>query len=153
MANLADPNLHTIQTLQIQSRTELLADMRTFVSDAARAFGFSEGEVGKIELAIDEACTNIIKHAYKYNPDGIIEIRLSVQSVGKTNRKFIVEILDSGISFDSSKYSAPDMTEYFRKLRHGGLGIVLMKKLMDEVEFGPAIGNRNTIRLIKYLPA
>lgn len=153
MANLADPNLHTIQTLQIQSRTELLADMRSFVSNAARAFGFSEGEVGKIELAIDEACTNIIKHAYKYNPDGIIEIRLSVQSAGKTNRKFIVEILDSGVSFDSSKYTAPDMTEYFRKLRHGGLGIVLMKKLMDEVEFGPAVGDRNTIRLIKYLPA
>jgi serine/threonine-protein kinase RsbW len=150
---LADPNLHTIQTLQIQSRTELLADMRSFVSNAARAFGFSEGEVGKIELAIDEACTNIIKHAYKYNPDGIIEIRLSVQSAGKTNRKFIVEILDSGVSFDSSKYTAPDMTEYFRKLRHGGLGIVLMKKLMDEVEFGPAVGDRNTIRLIKYLPA
>ncbi|MDX9758887.1 MAG: ATP-binding protein [Bacteroidota bacterium] len=150
---MADPNLHTIQTLQIQSRTELLADMRSFVSNAARAFGFSEGEVGKIELAIDEACTNIIKHAYKYNPDGIIEIRLSVQSAGKTNRKFIVEILDSGVSFDSSKYTAPDMTEYFRKLRHGGLGIVLMKKLMDEVEFGPAVGDRNTIRLIKYLPA
>lgn len=153
MANLADANPHTIQTLQIQSRTELLADMRGFVSDAARSFGFSEGEVGKIELAIDEACTNIIKHAYKYNPDGIIEIRLSVQNVGKTNRKFIVEILDSGVSFDSSKYTAPDMTEYFRKLRHGGLGIVLMKKLMDEVEFGPSVGNRNTIRLIKYLPA
>ncbi|MFA6235189.1 MAG: ATP-binding protein [Bacteroidota bacterium] len=127
--------------------------MRTFVSDAARQFGFGEGDVGKIELAIDEACTNIIKHAYKYNPDGIIEIRLSIQQGKEKTRKFIVEILDSGVSFDSSRYTAPDMTEYFKKLRHGGLGIVLMKKLMDEVEFGPAVGDRNTIRMIKYLPA
>lgn len=150
---MASANKHTIQTLQIQSKTELLADMRTFVSEAAREFGFTEGDVGKIELAIDEACTNIIKHAYKYSPDGIIEIRLSFLNDGAATRKFVVEIFDSGVSFDSSKYTAPDMTEYFRKLRHGGLGIVLMKKLMDEVEFGPAVGDRNTIRLIKYLPA
>ncbi|MFZ1731504.1 MAG: ATP-binding protein [Bacteroidota bacterium] len=150
---MTSQNKHTIQTLQIQSKTELLADMRTFVSDAARQFGFGEGDVGKIELAIDEACTNIIKHAYRYNPDGIIEIRLSVQQGSEKTRKFIVEILDSGVSFDSSKYTAPDMTEYFKKLRHGGLGIVLMKKLMDEVEYGPSVSDRNTIRMIKYLPA
>ncbi|MBE0645603.1 MAG: ATP-binding protein, partial [Bacteroidetes bacterium] len=112
--------------------------MRTFVSDAARHYGFGEGDVGKIELAIDEACTNIIKHAYRYNPDGVIEIRLSMQLGPNDAKKFVVEILDSGISFDSSKYTAPDMTEYFRKLRHGGLGIVLMKKLMDEIEYGPS---------------
>lgn len=144
---------HSTRILQIQSKTELLSDMRTFVSEAARAFGFAEGDVGQIELAIDEACTNIIKHAYKYNPDGIIEIRLSTQHGPNRTRKFIVEILDSGVSFDSSKYTAPDMTEYFRKLRHGGLGIVLMKKLMDEVDYRPASGERNTIRLVKYLPS
>ncbi|MBR9975214.1 MAG: ATP-binding protein [Bacteroidetes bacterium] len=149
---MTQANTHTIQTLQIQSKTELLADMRTFVSEAARDFGFAESDVGKIELAIDEACTNIIKHAYRYNPDGIIEVRLSTQR-DDALIKFIVEIFDSGLSFDSSHYTAPDMTEYFRKLRHGGLGIVLMRKLMDEVAFGPAVGGRNTIRLVKYLPA
>jgi len=126
--------------------------MRNFVSESARRFGFSESEVGKIELAIDEACTNIIKHAYKYNPDGIIEIRISRQE-DNSIPKFVVEIFDSGISFDSSRYTAPDMTEYFKKLRHGGLGILLMKKLMDEVEYGHMGGERNTIRLVKYLPA
>ena len=145
-------NKHTVDSIRIQSKTELLSDMRNFVSDAARRFGFSESEVGKIELAIDEACTNIIKHAYKYNPDGIIEIRVSAQE-GNSTSKFIVEIFDSGISFDSSKYTAPDMKEYFKKLRHGGLGIVLMKKLMDEVDYDHMGGERNSIRLVKYLPA
>lgn len=146
-------NTHTIESLRIQSRTELLSDMRTFVSDAARRFGFSENEVGKIELAIDEACTNIIKHAYKFNPDGIIEIRISSQKGDSSPTKFVVDIYDSGISFDSSKYTAPDMKEYFKKLRHGGLGIVLMKKLMDEVEYGHMSGQQNSIRLVKYLPS
>lgn len=146
-------NKHTIDSLRIQSKTELLSEMRTFVSDAARHFGFSESEVGKIELAIDEACTNIIKHAYKYNPDGIIEIRISSMKNEEAVTKFVVEIFDSGISFDSSKYTAPDMKEYFKKLRHGGLGIVLMKKLMDEVEYGHMSGSKNSIRLVKYLPS
>jgi len=123
------------------------------VASAARLFGFNDIDVGKIELAIDEACTNIIKHAYKYNPDGVIEIRISSQRERNSTPKFIVEILDSGLTFDSSTYSSPDMREYFRKLRHGGLGIVLMKKLMDEVEYIQAAGHRNAIRLIKYLPA
>jgi serine/threonine-protein kinase RsbW len=150
---LATSNKHTVESLRIQSRTELLTDIRTFVADAALRIGFTEDEVGKIELAIDEACTNIIKHAYKYNPDGIIEIRISTTQDSDTPVKFVVDIFDSGISFDSSKYSAPDMKEYFKKLRHGGLGIVLMKKLMDEVEYGQIVGEKNSIRLIKYLPA
>ncbi len=149
---MATTHKHTVESLRIQSRTELLSDMRIFVSNAAQRFGFDEDQVGKIELAIDEACTNIIKHAYKYNPDGIIEIRISTLiSDGKT--KFVVDIFDSGISFDSTRYTAPDMNEYFKKLRHGGLGIVLMKKLMDEVEYGQMVGEKNSIRLVKYLPS
>ncbi|MCZ7558283.1 MAG: ATP-binding protein [Bacteroidia bacterium] len=144
---------HTTRSLRIQSRTELLSEIRSFVSDAARVFGFDETDVGKIELAIDEACTNIIKHAYRYNPDGIIEISISSRRDANASPQFVIEIADSGISFDSSKYSTPDMKEYFRKLRHGGLGIVLMKKLMDEVEYKQTPGHRNTIRLVKYLPA
>ena len=108
--------------------------------------------INAFKLSIDEAATNIIKHAYKYNPDGIIEIRVStLKEDGHT--KFIVDIFDSGISFDSTRYSAPDMKEYFKKLRHGGLGIVLMKKLMDEVDYGHLTENQNTIRLVKYLPS
>ncbi len=142
---------HSAKSLRIQSRTELLGNIRSFVSDAARNFGFTEIEVGKIELAIDEACTNIIKHAYKYNPEGTIEIKLSTRKKGNEPAKFIVEIFDNGLSFNAKKYTAPDMKEYFRKLRHGGLGIVLIKKLMDEVEYNFEPGKKNSIRLIKHL--
>jgi serine/threonine-protein kinase RsbW len=150
---VATPAKHSTHTLRIRSRTELLSEIREFVSKAARGFGFNDTDVGKIELAIDEACTNVIKHAYGYNPDGIIEIAVTGRSDEGQSPRFIVEIIDSGIPFDSSKYSTPDMKEYFRKLRHGGLGIVLMKKLMDEVEYLHSPGSRNTIRLVKYLPS
>lgn len=140
-------------SLEVESRTELLGDMRRFVSDAAREAGFGEADVSSIELAIDEACTNIIKHAYRYDPAGRIEIRTNTLRNNTHPARFIIEILDSGIPFDPQRYSAPDMGEYFRKLRHGGLGIVLMRKLMDEVEYDIHPGRRNTIRLVKYLPA
>ena len=138
--------------LEIPADENNLSEVRDFIADICLRAGFSKRETNNTKLAMDEACTNIIKHAYKYNPDGIIEIRISRQE-DNSIPKFVVEIFDSGISFDSSRYTAPDMTEYFKKLRHGGLGILLMKKLMDEVEYGHMGGERNTIRLVKYLPA
>jgi len=141
---------HSTLSLEIHSRTELLADVRDFVTHAARQFGFDETDVGKIELAVDEACTNIIKHAYKFDPEGMIQIRIA-----HTNRnqkgKFAVTILDTGAVFDVRHYSKPDMKDYFAKLRKGGLGIVLMYKLMDEVEYGFSPDKKNSITLVKYL--
>ena len=61
-------------TKTIESRTDNLLEVREFVLDAARTFGFSEEEASKIVLAVDEACTNVIKHAYHYAPDKKIQI-------------------------------------------------------------------------------
>mgnify|MGYP003382164971 CR=1 FL=1 len=140
-------NTNTDHTLEISSNTELLDEARTFVTDAARNFGFREEDVAKIELAVDEACTNIIKHAYRDDPSG--RIRLTVSTADRT--RFTVTIYDNGIGFDASHYTMPDMREYFLKPRKGGLGIVLMKRLMDEVEYDVRRGTSNAIRLIKYL--
>jgi serine/threonine-protein kinase RsbW len=61
---------------KIASRTESLSEARDFVGTAARSFGFSEEEAANIMLAVDEACTNIIKHAYQFAPDKEIEIEI-----------------------------------------------------------------------------
>ena len=58
--------------LIVQSRTENLSKIRDFVSNKASESGISNDEVENIMLAVDEACTNIIKHAYKSFPDGIV---------------------------------------------------------------------------------
>jgi serine/threonine-protein kinase RsbW len=65
-------------SIQIESRTERLIAVREFVSAAARSFGFNDEDVSKIALAVDEACTNIIKHAYQFDPKKTINSTLRV---------------------------------------------------------------------------
>ncbi len=134
------------RTLHIESRTERLIAVREFVSNAAREFGFNEEEIGKIALAVDEACTNVIKHAYRYDPNKEITV-----TIRRKNGAFEVSILDSGAGFDPGRIPTPDMKEYRAHYRRGGLGIYLMNSLMDKVEYGNGPGRRNEVRLTKYL--
>ena len=134
------------QNLNIESRTERLIAVREFVSEAARAFGFNDEEVSKIALAVDEACTNVIKHAYKFDPNRKITI-----TVKKGNGAFEVAIKDTGKHFNPSQIQAPDMKEYLSHYRRGGLGVYLMKSLMDKVEYDIKPGKQNEVRLTKYL--
>ena len=99
-----------------------------------------------IVLAVDEACTNIIKHAYEYAADKEIEI-----SILQNNRSFEIRIYDNGRTFDPSTLRPPDLKEHIGHLRRGGLGVYLMKRLMDKVEYNFYPGKRNEVRLTKYL--
>lgn len=134
------------RTLHIESRTERLIAVRDFVSEAAREFGFADEDVNKIALAVDEACTNVIKHAYRFAPDRDIAV-----TVRPHNTAFEVAIRDTGVGFDPSDVHAPDMKDYFSHFRKGGLGVYLMKRLMDKVEYEIDPGKRNEVRLTKYL--
>lgn len=130
----------------ILSRTDHLLEVRDFVSEAARQFGFSEEDVANIVLAVDEACTNIIKHAYQYAPDKEILIAIS-----RNDGAFEVRIKDNGRSFNPDSLKAPDLKRNLSHHRRGGLGVYLMKKLMDKVEYNFASGDSNEVSLVKYL--
>jgi serine/threonine-protein kinase RsbW len=130
---------------RILSRTDNLLEVREFVGSAALSFGFSEEEAANIVLAVDEACTNIIKHAYEYATDKEIEINIS-----KNNGSFEIRIYDNGRSFDPSKVHPHDLKKYIDHRQRGGLGVYLMKRLMDKVEYNFNPGKRNEVRLIKY---
>jgi serine/threonine-protein kinase RsbW len=131
---------------RILSRTDNLIEVREFVGGEARAFGFSEEESANIMLAVDEACTNIIKHAYQYATDKEIEV-----SIIPKNLTFEIRIFDSGRSFDPATIRQPDLKEHIGHRKRGGLGVYLMKKLMDKVEYNFHRGKRNEVRLTKYL--
>jgi serine/threonine-protein kinase RsbW len=135
------------KTIHIESRTERLIAVRDFVSTAAREFGFGDEEISRIALAVDEACTNIIKHAYKFDPTKHIDVTIRHRDGG-----FEVTIVDNGLTFDPAQIQSPDMKEYLSHYRRGGLGMYLMKSLMDKVEYNIAPGKRNEVRLTKYLP-
>jgi serine/threonine-protein kinase RsbW len=133
-------------TKTVLSRTDHLLEVRDFVSDAARQFGFSEEEIANIVLAVDEACTNIIKHAYQYAPDKEIDI-----AILRNDGAFEVRIKDSGKTFDPDALKAPDLKRNLSHHRRGGLGVYLMKKLMDKVEYNFEAGHTNEVSLVKYL--
>ncbi len=132
-------------SLTIPSQTERLNDVREFVSDLARVHGFSEDDINKITIAVDEACTNIIKHGYNYSPDKKIDVEIV-----RRGQDFEIIISDKGKRFDPSAIQTPDMKDYFEHYRRGGLGVYLMKRIMDRVEFNLQ-SDRNVLRMIKTL--
>ncbi len=134
-------------SIKVESRTERLIAVRDFVSEAARAFGFSDEDISKIALAVDEACTNVIKHAYRSDPTKIIQV-----NVHAGDGTFQVAIRDEGIPFNPTHVQPLDMKEYLTHYRRGGLGVHLMKSLMDRVEYSINPGKANEVLLIKYLP-
>lgn len=132
--------------LIVSSRTDNLSAIRDFIASAAREAGIQEETVENIMLAVDEACTNIIKHAYKYNPDGKITIDLKYY-----DDKFIVTIQDNGMSFEPDLIPEPDLQKYYRQRRVGGLGMYLMKSLMDDVKYITVPGKYNRVLLTKNI--
>ena len=130
--------------LTVTSTTDNLSRIRSFVQNYADKFGLDSEITSKIVLAVDEACTNIIKHAYRYSPDGKITVKLKTDK-----KKFSVTIIDEGGHFDPQQIPDP-VLEKMQK-RGGGLGMFLMKKLMDEVEYSNLTGNRNKVVLVKYI--
>jgi len=114
---------------------------------AARNAGFDEETSSKIMLAVDEACTNVIKHAYEFKPTYDIDI-----DIRSTDRKLEVIITHTGKSFDPQSVKSPNMPEYLRKYQRGGLGMHLMRSLMDEVEYKSFPDRRSEVHLVKLIP-
>lgn len=134
------------KNLLIKSRTENLSAVRNFITSAVEEVNVPKDVAADIVLAVDEACTNIIKHAYKFNPDGDIDIHVKYSS-----KKIEVKITDRGSSFHPENVPIPDLKKYFEEKRVGGLGMYLMKSLMDDVRYKSIPGEYNQVLLTKKL--
>lgn len=132
--------------LVVKSRTGNLSSIRDFISSKAFEAGLTNDSIENIMLAVDEACTNIIKHAYKSFPDGEITIKIEYNS-----EKFQIEILDHGSTFNPDTVPDPDLQKYYRNGRVGGLGMYLMKTLMDDVKYISVPGKYNKVLLSKNI--
>lgn len=139
------PKIEKKYHLRIPSQTDNLEIIRTFVSRVAEKVGFKEDDINKIELAVDEACSNVIKHAYKRSPYKPIDIVIKIDY-----RKLTCIVTDRGKGFNPKLIEMPDMKEYLAELRVGGLGIYLMRTLMDEVDYDIRPGVRNRVKMVKY---
>lgn len=130
----------------IPSKTAKLLEIREFVSSEARSFGFSDEDISKIALAVDEACTNIIRHAYQNDPNR--EIAVTIETA---KDRFEISIVDNGRKFDPAVLKPLDLKEHLTHYRRGGLGVYLMRTLMDKVEYNTLGGQKNEVRLTKFL--
>jgi serine/threonine-protein kinase RsbW len=133
-----------MKTVQYAAKFEHLDEIREFVGDIARAGGFSDKDVYNIQLATDEAASNIIEHAYENISDGILEL-----SCGMEGDAIKIILIDRGESFDPSEVPLPDLKADLSERKIGGLGIFLMRKLMDEVHYEPKPDKSNILTMIK----
>lgn len=131
--------------LTVSNDTRHLLAVRDFISRMARHGGLPPEEVHKIVLAIDEAVTNIIEHGYNKDEKGTIELEADWE-----RDRFQVVIRDSARVFNPESIPAPDMAEHVKAGRKKGLGLFLMRQIMDEVRYRYKDGVQNELTLVKY---
>lgn len=133
-----------MKTVQFAAKFEFLDEIREYVGNIARESGFGDKDVYNIQLATDEAASNIIEHAYENITDGVLELACGVQGD-------IIKIIltDHGEAFDPSEIPLPDLKADLSDRKIGGLGIFLMRKLMDEVHYESKADKSNTLTLLK----
>jgi serine/threonine-protein kinase RsbW len=139
--------------IQTPGHGSYLAYIRAIVGDLARKVGFDEGEVAKIEMAVDEACSNVVRHAYSPNKEWCWqqrdpEIRLDLRV---EDGRLTIEINDHGQRFDFANYRPARMEDHLREMKTGGYGIPIMRNFMDEVQYSSNDQTGNTVRMVKYL--
>lgn len=115
--------------LEILSRPELLAPVRSMVISMAERFGFDEVECGHLALAVDEALANVIRHAYMGDDAG--RIWITILPIETSTPIFRIEIEDEGKPFDIESIVPRDLDE----VRPGGLGVHLIREVTDRCTF------------------
>lgn len=117
----------------------------TFVTEAARDGGLNDDDVYEVELAVDEAFTNIVEHAYANRDDGEIDCVCISE-----DDKFTVILKDDGKVFNPKKVPKPNPKLPLQKVSGRGAGLFLMYKMMDEVYFEFTQQSGNTLTMIKH---
>src|SRR5436190_18125447 len=133
-----------MQSVQFSAKFEYLDEIREFVGDIARAGGFDAKDVYNIQLAADEAASNIIEHAYEGVNNGLLEL-----SCGVKGNTITIILMDHGEPFDPSIVPLPDLKADLSERKIGGLGIFLMRKLMDEVRYETKPNKSNILTMTK----
>ncbi|MEK7413338.1 MAG: ATP-binding protein [Planctomycetota bacterium] len=132
--------------LTIKNDLASLALVRDEVDVAVRTGGFPEHYINRILIAVDEAVTNIIEHGYegKATGEGKIEIHIEVDP-----DLFTIAITDQGEYFDPRKMTDVDLARHVAAGKNGGLGVFLIRKIMDVVHYHHETGRHNKLTMSK----
>ncbi len=129
--------------LTIPSQTSFLGLVRDVTKKMAEAAGFDGALADRLALAVDEATTNVLEHAYHGARDRTVEVRFEDRGP-----EFRVDVVDNGSMVDPRTVPRVDLERYVSERRTGGLGVHLMEKIMDSVTFRRS-ARRNVCCLVK----
>lgn len=140
------PCLEQTFKLQVPSSPENLLMIRAFVAQVGEQAGLDEADVESLELAVDEACANVIEHAYAND----CSQELTVQAVFDED-EIRIGIVDVGRGFDPSTVPNEDLSKLVAERRSGGLGLRIIRSLMDQVHYEIEPGTKNELQMVKKL--
>ena len=123
-----------------------LREIRAFVEKVLKSHAMSDIEAYQIVLAVDEICANLIIHSHQGNADESFEVCINY----KDKEEVIFEIVDEGMAFALNQYSEPNLKDIIIKKQKGGLGLMLVQRIMDKIEFTKK-NNKNVCTLCKKI--
>lgn len=131
---------------KVPCKKEKLKEIRCFVQEVLKKHGLSEVDVSTLVLAIDEVCANLIIHSHCCNPKESIEVEINVDK----EKGLIFNIIDNAEMFDINEYQEPSLEDIIKKQRKGGIGLILVKRIMDDIQI---ISNKkqHVCRLVKKI--
>jgi serine/threonine-protein kinase RsbW len=131
--------------LTVPGRFESLAQIAEFISAAARDAGWDEDQVFHVQVAVDEACANVIEHAYGPDQTGDVKLTCCIEDRGD----LVITINDHGRPFDPASVPEPPIGADLASLPEGGLGLYFMRRLMDQVQFNFDSKHGNSVTMVK----
>ena len=162
-AEKQEPRLDTLDVeIQCPVKTRVLGVMRAFASSVAEQMGFDDEARDQIEMAVDEACANVVRHAYKHlgvSPDLPADERRNElladcnfkMRVAFSNEMLEITIIDHGIGVDNKPPGANSVEEFESRGGHGGLGVFIIRNFMDEAEYETMAEGGTKLVMRKYL--
>jgi anti-sigma regulatory factor (Ser/Thr protein kinase) len=137
-------------SLRLKSDPRYLCLIRSLVRTFGSLAGFDDARSGAIALAVDESCTNIIRHAYGGRADGEVELEVRLRDDGEGSQVLVIRLTDWGLPVPASCLSDLPPRD---PLTPGGLGLHLIRCIMDGVRFDQSSQGANVMELSIACPS
>ena len=137
--------MNILSQIRLPAKRENLEKFSEQILQCAEKQGIDRKRLMQINLSLEEVLVNICDYSYRDN-EGDIEVICGLDN----DNRFVIEITDSGIPFDIDSFDEPDMNADISERKVGGLGIYLIKKMMDDIQYRFE-DNKNILKLIVYI--
>lgn len=132
-----------ILKFSVPGKPEYVGTVRLAISSLANFAGFDIEAVEDIKVAVSEACTNVVRHGSNESEE-TYEVACEVGA-----DRIIISVIDQAGGYDTSNYHQPALD--YSSPKEGGLGIFIIKALMDEVDIFSELGTGTSIKMVKYI--